>query len=116
MGSLVYRIATSPIDSDYARWTATANASAAVQKSAVWGSRVVLMKNVPATVGRTKLVFRGLKGSSVHVDVYLLDLDREYGYPNRFSRSRTGERITLGGINYRVVSTNRKAITFHRLD
>ena len=116
MGSLIYSMAAAPINTGFSSWSAPANASAAVQKSVVRNDRVVLMKNEPLTVGRTKLVFRGLEGSKVHVDVYLLDLDREYGYPNRFSRSRTGERITLGGLNYYVVSTGRKAISFRLLD
>jgi len=67
-------------------------------------------------VDRTRLVYRGLEVGKVRVDVYLLGLDREYGYPNRFPRSMTGDNISLGNIVYRVVSAHRKAVTLRRLE
>ena len=107
-------IAAKPIDPDNTRWSLAAKTSAAVQKPAVRDRRVVLMKNEPVQVDRTMLVYRGLEDGTVRVDVYLLDLDREHGYPNRFPRSMAGDDISPGNIVYRVVSAHRKAVTLHR--
>ncbi len=115
MGGLVYRIIAGGIDPHYERWAAQNNAlRASITLSSVTDRRVVLMKDEPVTIGRTRLVYRGLTGERARVDIYLLDMDSEYAYPRRISRD-TDEIHNLGGHRYRLESSHRRQIVLSRL-
>jgi hypothetical protein len=115
MGGLVYRIVAGGIDPYYERWAAqNETLRASITLSSVTDQRVVLMKDEPVTIHRTRLVYRGLMDEWARVDLYLLDMDSEYAYPRRISRD-TDEILNLGGHRYRLVSSHRRQIVLTRL-
>ncbi|MFH1985475.1 MAG: hypothetical protein ABIL58_26870 [Pseudomonadota bacterium] len=117
IGGLLYRIVAGQVDPYYAEWAKnTATVRASLTLSSVTDQRVVLMKGEAVTIDRTRLVYRGLEDDSACVDLYLLDLDREYAYPRRIPRSAEGELVNLGGRSYRLVSTHRRQVVMTRIN
>jgi hypothetical protein len=117
MGGLIYRLVARGVDPRYEKWSQDgAKLRAATNLSSISDQRVVLMKNEPLTIDRTRLVYRGLMDGSARVDLYLLDLDREYAYPRRIPRSAEGELLNLGGHNYRLVSAHRRQVVLRRIN
>ena len=45
------------------------------------------------------------------LDLYLLELDPGYAYPQRFSRKTNGNIVRLGDVTYSVVSVNNTSFT-----
>lgn len=74
------------------------------------------MKDDAVTIDRTRLVYRGLVDDKARVDLYLLDMDKEYAYPRRIPRSAEGEVVNLGGRRYRLVSTHRRQVVMNRIN
>lgn len=115
-GGLVYRIVAGGVDPYYEQWAKeNARLRSTITLSSVTDKRVVLMKEEPVTVARTRLVYRGLEDGRARVDLYLLDMDPEYAYPRRLSRSDEGEVFNLGGHRYRLVSTHRRQVVMNRI-
>jgi len=116
-GALVYRVVAHGVDPRYEKWSQeAAKLREPIKLSSATNQRVVLMKNEPLTIDRTRLVYRGLDEDSVQVDLYLLDLDHEYAYPRRIPRSAEGKLLKLGGHNYRLVSTQRRQVVMTRIN
>jgi len=56
-------------------------------------------------------VFKGLEKGQVVLDLYLLELDPGYAYPQRFPRETNGNAIRLGDVLYAVKSVNNSSLT-----
>jgi hypothetical protein len=77
-------------------------------QSTATADQVILTKNEKLILGRTCLVFRGVKKKMIIVDLYLLDLDPEQPYEKRFSKKIAKKEMMLGEGRYRLISVNNQ--------
>ena len=114
--SLIYRAFTGNHDARLREYRRRAEAAQPPRESLVSADRVILMRGEAVTVNRTRLVFQGLEGDTVHVDLYLLDLDSDYAYPKQVPESAAREGFRLGPGRYQLVAANRKVLTLKILE
>jgi hypothetical protein len=109
--SLVYRAFTGNTQARLAEYRRRAEAAQPIRKSLVTPDRVVMMRGETVTVNRTRLVYRGLQDGTLHLDLYLLDLDAQYPYPKRIPRALARQEFRLGPERYQLLAVSRKALT-----
>jgi hypothetical protein len=83
----------------------------ALVRSQVSVKQLLLVKNDRVTFKNTSLIFKGLENGQLMLDLYLLELDPGYAYPQRFSRKTNGNAVRLGDVTYCVISANNTALT-----
>lgn len=74
------------------------------------GDQVMLIKGEPVQVENTRLVYKGIDKGQVLLDLYLLELDPAYPYPQSFPRENEDRLVRLGDISYTVASINNNAL------
>ncbi len=114
--ALVYRAFTGDHEARSREYRRRAEAAQPPRKSMVTPDRVVAMRGEAVTVQRTRLVYRGLRNGTIHLDLYLLDLDSKYPYPKQIPKSAAREEFRLGSGRYQLITVNRKALTLKILD
>jgi len=73
--------------------------------------QIVLKRNERYDIGRTSLVYRGVKKNTVLVDLYLLDLDPQQSYRKKIKSAETKKEVDLGGVKYHLISANDRYLT-----
>jgi len=106
---ITYYVSTPTSKARFEEWRARGSAANVPAKSQISAQQLLLVKNDRVMVKNTCLVFKGLEKDQVVLDLYLLDLDPEVAYPQRFS-SET-KAIRLGDVMYKVKSVNGTALT-----
>ena len=76
---------------------------------------VVLTKNQGALTGAARIVFRGRENGSLLMDLYILQLDPNYGYPHTIDESRAHKGFRLGDDRYKVLAASDRKISLKRL-
>jgi len=76
-------------------------------------TRVSLMRDQPATVGRLQLTYRGIASGHLLLDVVLLDLDPEYVYSRRILKRVAKDGFAVSEMHFKATSINSKRL---RLD
>lgn len=66
--------------------------------------QLFLVKNEKHFTSKTCLVYKGLSGKTVNMDIYILELDPDIPYPLKFNQQSVTDGIWLGDILYQVVS------------
>ena len=84
--------------------------SRAASESRAADDRVVLVRGDRVEVANTALVYKGLVSGQICLDLYLLDLDSEHPYQQRFSTDMGDGTIHMGDITYSVVSANNRVV------
>ncbi len=72
--------------------------------------KVILVKDTSVTVNDCKLVFKGLQGQFINLDLFLLELDPQCAYPQNISKASAIEGIRLGDFEYRLISVNNEIL------
>ncbi len=72
--------------------------------------KVILVKDNSVTVNDCRLVFKGLQGKSIYLDLFLLELDPQYAYHQNISKASAIEGIRLGDFEYRLISVNKEIL------
>jgi len=114
--SLIYGAFTRNPDDRMREYRRRAEAAQPPRKSMVSVDRVILMKGEAVTVNRTRLVYQGVQDGTIHLDLYLLDLDSKYPYPKQIPKSAAREGFRLGPGRYQLLTANRKALTLRILE
>ncbi len=110
---ITYYVSMPASQARYEGWRTRGRGIAANVKltSRVSAKQLLLVKNDRVKIKNTCLVFRGLEKGEVMLDLYLLELDPGYAYPQRFSRDNNGDAIRLGDVTYTVASANNYSLT-----
>ncbi|MCP3955698.1 MAG: hypothetical protein GY697_26300 [Desulfobacterales bacterium] len=114
--ALIYRAFSGDNDARLHEYRRRAEAAQPPRKSIVMADRAVLMRGEAVTVNRNRLVFQGLEDGTIHLDLYLLDLDAKYPYPKQIPRTAARESFRLGTDRYQLLTVNQKALTLKILD
>lgn len=108
--TLYYRASTGGWEGRREEHQRRADAAQPIRRTTVMADRLVLIKDEPATMGRTRLIYRGIADGRIHIDVYLLDLDPDYPYARHVSKAEARRGIRLGDRNYRMDAASRKSL------
>ncbi len=108
---ITYYVSTPGSKARYESWKTRGAAANIKAKSQILAKQLLLVKNDRVTVKNTGLVFKGLDNDQVVLDLYLLELDPGYAYPQRFPRETNGTVIRLGDVIYAVKSVNDSSLT-----
>lgn len=79
------------------------------------GDRIVLRKGEKQDIGKTSLVFQGVQGKNILVDLYLHDLDPKQRYLKKVPKDQAEDGFELGGVKYRLVTVNGRYLTLRLL-
>ena len=108
--SMCYREMTGKFEDRRRENQLRADAAQPHRKTTILDDRVVLIKDEGVTLGRTRLVYTGLADGSIHIALYLLDLEPSYPYPRRITKEEARKGIQLGPRRYRLYSVNSKSL------
>jgi hypothetical protein len=81
-----------------------------IQHSQILKGKVVLEKDESLTINNCRLVFRGVEDKIIHLDLYLLELDPEYPYPQHISKAAALEGIRMGDSEFQLISVDKKTL------
>ena len=107
---IIYYVSTQGFQERYENWQQTSESVPAESESLAADDRVVLALGDRVEVANTALVYKGLVSDQVCLDLYLLDLDSEHPYQQRFSADMEDTSIRMGDITYSVVSVNNRVV------
>ncbi len=107
---ITYYVSTPHSQARYERWREQGEVANAKLTSQISAKQLLLVKNDRVTIKNTCLVFKGIEKGQVLLDLYLLELDPGYAYPQRFSRETNGNAIRLGDATYSVKSANNYSL------
>ncbi len=108
---MTYYSSTQQFKDRYSHWQTQFRSVGVPEKSRVTAGQVVLIKNEKLKIANTCIVFKGLDQGQVVLDLYLLDLDQTYPYPQRFSKENKTEVIRLGDMAYSVSEADKNSLT-----
>jgi len=86
------------------------------ENSRIIDKRVLLRKNKSITVNKNRLVFKGVKDKTIHLDVYFLELDPEYAYPHYISKADAHKKIRLGDSTFQFLKVSKGALQLKIID
>lgn len=109
--ALIYRAFTENHDARLREYRRRAEAAQPPRKSMVTTNQVILMIGETVTVNRTRLVYQGLEDGTIHLDLYLLDLDSKCPYRRKIPKSAAREEFRLGSGRYQLLTANHKVLT-----
>ncbi len=73
--------------------------------------KILLALNHEKTIGKSKIIYRGLEGDSkFKIDVVILELDPQAYYGYRFSIDDARRGFRLAGQNFKLISARESAI------
>jgi len=108
---LTYYLSTPQYKARHKQWQTTSTAASVPIKSQISVQKVLLAKDDRVKVKNTCLVFKGLEKGQVTLDLYLIELDPDHPYPQRFSAKKNGTPIRLGDMIYLVETANNSFLT-----
>ena len=78
--------------------------------------KILLALNHEKTIGKSKIIYRGLEGDSkFKIDVVILELDPQAFYGYRFSIDDARQGFRLVGQNFKLISARKSAIQIWHL-
>ncbi len=73
--------------------------------------KILLALNHEKTIGKSKIIYRGLEGDSkFKIDVVIMELDPQAFYGHRFSIDDARQGFRLVGQNFKLISARESAI------
>ena len=113
---ITYYVSTDMYKKRFADWQARNRAAGVPSKSEVSTEQVVLIKDDRVKVGKTALVYKGIDKGRISLDLYLLELDAGYPYPQQFQKGPKEKAIRMGDISYSLVSVNSRVLVLNILN
>ncbi len=78
--------------------------------------KILLALNHEKTMGKSKIIYRGLEGDSkFRIDVVILELDPQAFYSYRFEIDDARQGFRLAGQNFKLISARESAIQIWHL-
>lgn len=107
---IIYYISTQSFQERYENWQQPSENFPSESGSRAADDRVVFVLGERVSVANTALVYKGLVSGEICFDLYLLDLDSEHPYQQRFSVDSEDASIRMGDITYSVVSADNRVV------
>ncbi|MEE4365249.1 MAG: hypothetical protein V2J08_15025 [Desulfotignum sp.] len=107
---IIYYISTQNFQEHHENSQPASEFARAESVSRAADDRLVLTLGERVAVANTALVYKGLVSGQICLDLYLLDLDSEHPYQQRFSADTGDVPIRMGDITYSVVSANDQVV------
>jgi len=76
---------------------------------------ILLAKNHGAMVDGSRIVYRGSRNGTLHMDLYILQLDPHYGYPHRIDEADARNGFFLGEHRFQVLAASDRKVSLKRL-
>ncbi len=108
--ALIYYVSTPSFHEGNENRQQQRESSQAASESRAADDKVVLVQGDRVEIANTALVYKGLVSGQICLDLYLLDLDSEHPYQQRFSADTGDGTIHMGDITYSVVSVNNRMV------
>ncbi len=86
------------------------------EDSKILDNRIIFRKNKSISVNNSRLVFKGLKDDMIHLDLYLLELDPEFAYPQYISTADAFNGIRLGDSTFKLLKVNKRTLELKIVD
>ncbi|BBO67341.1 hypothetical protein DSCA_12710 [Desulfosarcina alkanivorans] len=77
--------------------------------------RVIIAKNHGARAGNARIVYRGSHSGTLHMDLFILELDPHYGYPHQIEERQARKGFRLGDDDFQVTAASDGKISLKRL-
>ena len=100
---------------DYYWKTATADARDLTEPVLKQNAQIVLAKDQGAQVEGARIVYRGRDHGTLHMELYILQLDPHYAYPHAIEGSQARKGFQLGSHHFRVLAASDTKISLERL-
>ena len=76
---------------------------------------VILPLGQVTSVGKIKMIYRGLEGDRINVDVIIPELDPETAYHHSIHESEAKRGLKLGGKDFEVISAGETKLRLNRV-
>jgi hypothetical protein len=76
---------------------------------------VILSLGLVISVGKIKMIYRGLEGDRINVDVIIPELDPETAYHHSIHESEAKRGLKLGGQEFEVISASETKLHLNRI-
>ncbi|WP_319408988.1 hypothetical protein [uncultured Desulfosarcina sp.] len=76
---------------------------------------ILLEKNHGARVDSARIVYRGSCNGTLHMDLYVLQLDPHYGYPHQVEEDQARKGFRMGEYYFQVLASSDGKISLKRL-
>ena len=76
---------------------------------------VILSLGQVISVGKIKMIYRGLEGDRINVDVIILELDPETAYHHSILESEAKRGLKLGGQDFELISAGETKLRLNRI-
>ncbi|MCG8685119.1 MAG: hypothetical protein MI892_09610 [Desulfobacterales bacterium] len=107
---ITYYVSTDMFKERYAKWRPPmpqAPENASLEKSRTINNQVLLVKGERIRVHDTSLIFKGIEGDNISLDLFLEELDGSQAYPQFFPKKIASDKvIRLGDVAYTVKTVN----------
>ena len=114
---ITYYVSTEAFKDRFARFRGPmpkAPENASLIKSRTIKDQILLVKGERISVHNTSLVYKGIKGDQVMVDLFLEELDPEHAYLQTFSRNLDNKEIVrFGDVAYKIRSINKNTLVLN---
>lgn len=86
------------------------------EDSRAFGRRILLRKDKGIIVNKSRLVFKGVADHKIRLDVYLLELDRDYPYPHYISTDEAAGPFRLGDTRFQLLKVSGGSLQLEVVD
>ena len=76
---------------------------------------VILSLGQVISVGKIKMIYRGLEGDRINVDVIIPELDPETAYHHSIHETEAKKGLKLGGQDFEVISAGETKLRLNRI-
>lgn len=113
---MIYYTSTDTYKARYQQWRK--NNEQAAQPAPVNGNidQFTLSKDEKLELKKISLEFKGVEEKAYHLNLYLLDFDKQQPFPVKVAKKDTKEPITFGGHQFKILSGNDRFIRLKLLD
>lgn len=74
------------------------------------GDRVTLMRGEAVVINRHRLVYRGITDQGIRIDLFLLELDPDYAYPQVLTKKQAKAGFRMADTRFTLQSVNRNRL------
>lgn len=76
---------------------------------------ILLIKDRETIVGNTRVIYRGRHDGSLHVELYILELDPHFAYSHHIDQDKARDGFNLGDQQFRLLAAGRGSIHLVRM-
>ena len=113
---MIYYTSTDTYKARYQQWRKNNEEAARPAPVNRNTDQFVLSKDEKLELKKISLEFKGVQEKSYHLNLYLLDFDKQQPFPVQVAKKDTKEPITFGGHQFRILAGNDKFIRLKLLD